>query len=135
MPTTKKTTATKKAPAVRKKRVVKKKDAPRNSTVKKAPSKSVETEQPSIQMLKLDSVVVINNAKSLYQEFSQITSDTDVNIDASAVEMIDTAILQLLFAFVIKVKSSNHEVNWIKPSDEFVSRATLIGLQQHMGIA
>lgn len=134
MPTTKKTVA-KKAPAVRKKRASKKKAAPKKKVAKRASTAASATKQASIQTLTLDSVAVINNAKSLYQDFSQIAGNTDINIDASAVEMIDTAVLQMLFAFVMKIRANNHKVNWIKPSDEFVSRATLLGLSQHMGIA
>ncbi len=133
MPTTKKTVA-KKAPAVRKKRVGKKKAAPKKKVAKRASTAASATEQASIQTLTLDSVAVINNAKSLYQDFRQLAGNTDINIDASAVEMIDTAVLQMLFAFVMKIRANNHTVNWIKPSDEFVSRATLLGLNQHMGI-
>lgn len=134
MPMTKKKTAAKKTAAVRKKRASKKQAAPKKVVAKKSPAKSVTTKQPSIQTLTLDAVLVINNAESLYQEFKQFTGTTDINIDASAVKMIDTAILQLLYAFVIKIKSSNHTVNWINPSEEFVSRATLLGLSQHIGI-
>lgn len=132
VPTTKKATTTKKAPVVRKKRVPKKKSTPRKSTG--IPAKTTSGKQPDVQTLTLDSVVVINNARALYEEFSKISS-TDVNINASAVEMIDTAILQLLYAFFIKVNSSNHKVNWIDPSDEFKSRATLLGLSQNMGLS
>jgi len=133
--TTKKTVANKKAPAVRKKRVSKKKAAPKKKVVKRASTGTNASKHASIQTLTLDSIAVINNAKSLYQDFSQIAGNTDINIDASAVEMIDTAVLQMLFAFVMKIRANNHTVNWIKPSDEFVSRATLLGLNQHMGMA
>jgi len=134
VPTRNNTTVTKKTPAVRKKRTRKKKAAPKKRAAKKASPKTIAGKQASVQTLTLDSVAVINNAKTLYQDFSQVADNADVNIDASAVEMIDTAILQLLFAFVMKVKASSHKVNWIKPSDEFISRATLLGLNQHMGI-
>ena len=134
MPTTKKT-VTKKSPVARKKRVSKKKAAPRKKAAKTASSRTIASKQVSVQTITLDSVAVINNVQSLYQDFSQITGNADINIDASAVEMIDTAVLQMLFAFVMKIRSNNHKVNWIKPSDEFVSRATLLGLSQHMGLA
>lgn len=134
MPTRNKIATKKKAPAVRKKRVVKKKNTPVKSTANNARAKSAASRQPSVHTLTLDSVAVINNAKALYEELSKAIN-TDVNIDASAVEMIDTAILQLLYAFVIKVTSTNHKINWINPSDEFISRATLLGLSRNMGIA
>jgi len=134
MPARNKPATTKKAPAARKKRVVKKKSAPANNTTNNAVAKADAGRQPSAHTFTLDSVVVINNAKALYEEFAKAVH-TDINIDASAVEMIDTAILQLLYAFVIKVTSTNHRINWINPSDEFISRAKLLGLSRIMGIA
>lgn len=88
------------------------------------------------QMLKLDPVLVINNAKSLSQDFSLlINSNQDINIDASGVEMIDTAVLQLLLTITIKLRSTNHKVNWINPSAIFISNASLLGLTESFGLA
>ena len=134
MPTRNKTITTKKVPAAQKKRVVKKKNTPKISVANNSRTKSAASKKPSTHTLTLESVAVINNAKALYEELSKF-SNADVNIDASAVEMIDTAILQLLYAFFIKVTSSNHKINWIDPSDEFISRATLLGLSRSMGIS
>jgi anti-anti-sigma regulatory factor len=126
-------TITKTQPA-RKKSAVKKKRAPAKKTANRPRAKTAASKKPSTPTLTLDSVAVINNAKALYEELRKVI-DTDVNIDASAVEMIDTAILQLLYVFVTKVTSNNHKINWINPSDEFISRARLIGLSRNLGIA
>jgi anti-anti-sigma regulatory factor len=126
-------TITKTQPA-RKKSAVKKKRAPARKTANRPRAKTAASKKPSTPTLTLDSVAVINNAKALYEELGKVI-DTDVNIDASAVEMIDTAILQLLYVFVTKVTSNNHKINWINPSDEFISRARLIGLSRNLGIA
>ncbi len=134
MPTRKKTATTKKTPPARKKSTVKKKRAPTKKTAVRTRAKTAVSKKHLTPTLTLDSVAVINNAKVLYEELGKLTN-TDVNIDASAVEMIDTAILQLLYAFVTKVTSNNHKINWINPSDEFISRARLIGLSRNMGIA
>lgn len=134
MPTRKKTATTKKTPPARKKSTVKKKRAPTKKTAVRTRAKTAASKKHLTPTLTLDSVAVINNAKVLYEELGKLTN-TDVNIDASAVEMIDTAILQLLYAFVTKVTSNNHKINWINPSDEFISRARLIGLSRNMGIA
>ena len=121
--------------AVRKKKVSRKKAAPRKrASTGKARSASTANKPVAAHTLTLDSVVVINNAKSLYQTLAEIDDDSDVTIDASAVEMIDTAVLQLLFAFSRKVQAGNHRISWINPSDEFVSRADLLGLSRHLGI-
>ncbi len=134
MPTGNKTATTKNATTVAKKKAVKKQRAPVKSTSGSVTAKADAGRQPSTHTLKLDSVAVINNAKTLYEEFSRAVN-TDVNIDASAVEMIDTAILQLLYAFVIKVTSTHHKINWINPSEEFVTRARLLGLSRNLGIS
>lgn len=136
MPTKKKTTTTKKTPAVRKKRVCKKKAAPgKRATAKKAIPASIANTPVATHTLTLDSVVVINDAKSLYQTLAAIDDDSDVTIDASAVEMIDTAVLQLLFAFTRKVQAGDHQISWKNPSEEFVFRADLLGLSHHLGIS
>lgn len=135
MATKKKTAITKKMPTAQKRKVSKKKSAPGKAAAKKTSKKSVAARKPAIQTLTLDSVAIINHARSLHQEFNLIAkANKDVNIDASAIEMIDTAVLQLLFAFVIKIKATNHQVHWINPSDEFVSRAEMLGLSRLMDI-
>lgn len=136
MPTKKKTASTKKAPVVRKKRVSKKKPVPRRKTATRKTAAATSSNNPSTpQTLILDPVVVINNARTLHQTLADIDGDADVTIDASAVEMIDTAVLQLLFAFVNKVQAGDHKISWKSPSEEFVSRADLLGLSRHLGIS
>lgn len=134
MPAKKQTATITKTQPARKKSAVKKKRAPAKKTANRPRAKTAASKKPSTPTLTLDSVAVINNAKALYEELGKVI-DTDVNIDASAVEMIDTAILQLLYVFVTKVTSNNHKINWINPSDEFISRARLIGLSRNLGIA
>ncbi len=133
MPTRNNEATTAKKPPARKKRVVKKKRAPARNMARNTPVKPASRRKSSAHTLKLDSIAAINNAKALHEEFGKFIDD-DVKIDASAVEMIDTAVFQLLYAFVIKVTSSNHKVEWINPSDEFISRARLLGLSRHLGI-
>ena len=148
--TTKKKTVKKKARStvkktgatVKKKKVTKKK----SRTVKTAPAKSAKTnkatkpeaEAPKQELnnsLKLDSVLVINNAKSLLQDISKLVeSNQNISIDASSVEMIDTAILQLLLAATIKTRSAGHIIRWINPSDKFIANASLLGLSESLGI-
>jgi anti-anti-sigma regulatory factor len=132
--------AKKARPTVKKKKVTKKK----SRTVKNTPAKPAEknrstkpttAKKESNLSLILDSVLVINDAKSLMQKINQLVeSNDDISIDASAVEMIDTAILQLLLAATIKIRSSENKINWINPSDKFISNASLLGLTESLGI-
>ena len=85
--------------------------------------------------LVLDSIITINDAQTMYTHLNSLLElKQDITIDASAVEMLDTAILQLLLAFVNKIKDQNREVVWIKPSEEMINRATTLRLQAELGL-
>lgn len=116
-----------------------KKNAPKKKAVKKARKKTQKKTKPETlpnKTMVLNPVLVINNAKSLSQDFTQLLQNNgDINIDASAVEMIDTAILQLLLAVTNKVRTSKHEVHWLNPSDIFISNVTLLGLSESLGLS
>jgi len=134
MPARKKATTKKTSSTAKKTKVSKKKSTPAKNT-KKISVESDKSINSSMQPLILNPVLVINNAKSLIQDFSKLAAtNKDIYIDASAVEMIDTAILQLLLAFTIKVKSTNNKINWINPSDKFISNASLLGLSKQLNL-
>ena len=127
-----------------KKRVVKKK-AVRKSTAKKSvvkkkvarKSQKPISKKPVMAGNKIvfKAVLAINDAKALYAELGKkLEIEKDISIDASAVEMADTAILQLFFAFTVEVKSQNRQVIWVKPSDEMMSRVTTLNLQAGLGL-
>jgi anti-anti-sigma regulatory factor len=115
-----------------------KKNTPKKKAAKKASKKTQKKTEPKTlpnKTMVLNPVLVINNAKSLSQDFTQLLQNNgDINIDASSVEMIDTAILQLLLAVTNKVKTSKHEVHWLNPSDIFISNVTLLGLSESLGL-
>jgi anti-anti-sigma regulatory factor len=130
----------KSAGPVKKKKVAKKKtrtvkSAPAKKSVKKKPGEPTAAKENDNNRMTLNPVLVINNAKSMLDTIDNlVNSNDDVYIDASAVEMIDTAILQLLLAATIKIRSANHKVIWTEPSDIFLSNATLLGLSEAMGL-
>ena len=118
-----------------KKRTAKKRAVKKDPEKEKSAGKGV-AKDISNKTLVLDPVLVINNAKSLSLELNQfVESNADISIDASAVEMIDTAILQLLLAVTTKVRLSKHEVNWVNPSDMFISSASLLGLSKLLRVS
>jgi ABC-type transporter Mla MlaB component len=57
-----------------------------------------------------------------------------VEIDASEVELVDTAALQLLVAFVKELRDRDVAVNWNKPSDTFCETARLLDLSDLLGL-
>lgn len=133
--TVKKKKVTKKKTPKVKKKALKVKESLAKPAKKNRSTKPTTAKKESNLSLIFDSVLVINDAKSLKQKINQLVeSNDDISIDASAVEMIDTAILQLLLAATIKIRSSNHKINWINPSDKFISNASLLGLTESLGI-
>ncbi|MDT8282404.1 MAG: STAS domain-containing protein [Gammaproteobacteria bacterium] len=129
----KKRVATKKATT---RKTASKKNAAIDKLAAKTPVKTDEKESTSNEMIVLSPVLIINNAKALSLDLSQLLqSSNDITIDASAVEMIDTAILQLLLAVTNKVKSAKHEVHWPNPSATFISTVNILGLSKPLGIS
>jgi len=133
------------------KKVTKKIQAVKKTKLKKAPVKKVQANDniknnsPKDDVgkakvlqqtqIKLDPVLVISDAQTLYARLGVLLeTKQNITIDASAVEMMDTAILQLLLAFVIKVKAQSREVIWINPSEEMIHRVTTLNLQAGLGL-
>lgn len=117
----------------------KKKKVPAKKTSRKtAASKSVKSTSGDNEkmILVLDPVLVVNNAIDMHKKFSSYLdkNDESVVIDASLVEMIDTAMIQLLFALVSGLKSKNVEIVWRPPSSEFINRVRSLGLTEKFGI-
>jgi ABC-type transporter Mla MlaB component len=59
----------------------------------------------------------------------------DVMLDASAVERIDTATLQLLAAFVATRAGAGRVVRWRLPSESLVHAADRLGLHTALRLA
>lgn len=96
---------------------------------KKAPGKKATGKSNEAGFV-LDAVMVINNAKELHEKLKELSqSSGTITIDASKLEMIDTANLQLLLAFVSTMKSKNVALNWKDPSPEFLERASVLNLE------
>jgi anti-anti-sigma regulatory factor len=111
-----------------------KKDLKNTSAAGKA-RKTGELKAKSLSLV-LDPVLVINNANELHRKFSTyITKKCDVlEIDASSVEMADTAIIQLLYSLVSGLKENGTRVVWQSPSSEFSDRVRSLGMIQELGL-
>ena len=59
---------------------------------------------------------------------------TDVNLNATKVESIDTASLQLLAVFVEQVCANGQSVNWQSTSDALTGTAKLAGLDVQLNL-
>ena len=83
----------------------------------------------------LNSTLVINEAALFHKTLVDLsTAGTPVVFDASAVDIIDTAIFQLLLAFVTSMKSSGVSLTWLNPSDAFIERVDIMGLTESLDI-
>jgi len=63
-----------------------------------------------------------------------LDSGKDINIDASAVEDIDTAGLQLLLSLVKTAKDSGRSVTWQEPSEAVINAVKETSLRDALGI-
>ena len=86
-------------------------------------------------MLNLPDVFGIAQAEIMYQEIKELLSSEDeVKIDGSAVEMVDASALQLLIALVNECKSKGKKISWHKSSDKINDSAKLLNLTESLGI-
>lgn len=60
---------------------------------------------------------------------------TNVNLNGSKVETIDTTALQLLLAFTRQVRANGHSVQWQSASETLLKTAALTGLTTALELA
>lgn len=85
--------------------------------------------------IELDNESGISDATQLHQRLLAAVDHTaKVTIDAASIERVDTAILQLLTAFVIERKRQGKAVAWAAPSEVFYQAAKIIDLAGHLDL-
>lgn len=65
---------------------------------------------------------------------SYLGRDEAVKIDASAVEHIDTASMQVLCALQQQLQAVDHSIQWVATSAAFQKSASLLGLTEFLKI-
>jgi ABC-type transporter Mla MlaB component len=70
--------------------------------------------------------------KMALSDLMQVESETI--LDVSAIERIDTAVLQLLYAFVRGRKALNRKVLWQGESECFLEAVQLLGMATHLDV-
>lgn len=109
---------------------------------------SAETEVESLQMpadvagsgsqgavLVLEPVLNIQNVSSLYQQVLQMLNDFDaIDVDASAVTVVDTSTLQLLLILKQTALAAQKSMSIDFPSDKFVEAAGLLGIAEMLDV-
>jgi ABC-type transporter Mla MlaB component len=85
--------------------------------------------------IELVSNCTVKEAVALKQSLCAVVDNAEpVTLDASAVERVDTAILQLLCAFVRARVASNLSVLWQGEESPLFESARLLGLQQLLAL-
>ncbi|MGZ4960755.1 MAG: STAS domain-containing protein [Methylomonas sp.] len=86
---------------------------------------------PACGVIALEPVLTINNAAQWHQRFLDALDNNDkIEIDASAVTMVDTSTLQLLLILKRTAIELQKQVVIDFPSDKFVEAAKLLGISQ-----
>lgn len=88
-----------------------------------------------LPVLVLESKVTISEIREFHEQLTARSEDGGpVKIDASQVETIDGAGLQLLDAFVNFCRAWIRGVVWVNPSRAFVEAVTILGMAEHFAL-
>ena len=95
---------------------------------KRKPATSRTTAVQEKQTFALPAECVIANAGSLRASLASLTTVADLTLDASALQRLDTACLQLLAAFVCERRTADRNISWASAPALLAERAELLGL-------
>jgi len=82
-------------------------------------------------IFKFDADLGIADAKTLSEDLGDLLKEqSELVLDVSEIENVDTAVLQLLLAFLKEHKG----FRWKMPSENLFNSASLLDLDQHLGL-
>jgi len=85
--------------------------------------------------IKLQSELNIRQVAELKEQLNNALSADDIVLDASAIEVVDAAGLQLLLAFIQQARLKNITIKWGDLSDGFLNAVKLMGLSDGLGLS
>ena len=89
-----------------------------------------------VYKISLTGNVSISQAEHLYGQLQEaLLQEGSIEVDASGVERIDTAILQMFLAFRNELLKRHADFRWLKPSDHLVSSANLFGISEQLNLS
>ena len=92
-------------------------------------------DEDSEPFIELDATLTIQNVVTLYERLKKSYTENDaIEINASKVNSVDTATLQLLFALKKDAIKNQKQVIITNPSLKFIESARLLGLLDELGI-
>lgn len=87
------------------------------------------------QTLDLGDKCTIVIAEDLHQQLETLVeSGQPIHIDASKLEQIDTAAMQLLWGFHQALATDGREPEWMNPSETLKNTAKILGLDSLLGL-
>jgi ABC-type transporter Mla MlaB component len=98
-----------------------------NILAQKSSSSSKQEESPFL--IELDSAITIRDVSELLEQLNNISPDkNELVFEASKVERVDTAALQLLSGFYLFAIDAGKKVIWNRPSEALCKAVELLGL-------
>lgn len=89
----------------------------------------------AVSVLTLPAQCTLPHASALQASLLEaLAADADVQLDASAVEVVDTAALQVMAAFLIELRQQGRRAQWQQIAAPLHAAAKQLGLQQVLGI-
>ncbi len=89
-----------------------------------------------IEKLDLGTKCTIIRAEELHAQMETLLqSEHDVEVDTSQIEQIDTSALQLLLSFHQSLQEAGRTLSWKTPSEQTITSAKLLGLDEHLGLS
>lgn len=83
----------------------------------------------------LNAVLDVRQVRRMHETLMPLVNDSaPLRIDGSQVTRVDTAALQLLAVFCRSVRAQDRPLVWESTSDEIRRAATLLNLEQELGL-
>jgi ABC-type transporter Mla MlaB component len=113
----------------------KKNSVPGNDPAKSNQQLAVGDDSGKPVAVRLADNLTVNGINSTYDELSQyLKGSGTLLIDASGVQAIDTAGIQLLLAFTREIAEQDRLVEWQSPSSEFLQIVELLNMKEELGL-
>ena len=89
----------------------------------------------AVELIKFGDVLGIAELDALYPRLlSSLLEDNAIVFDCERIEQVDTAAMQLLYAFNKEVRIHGKSMQWRNVSDVFLHSARLLGIADSLGI-
>jgi ABC-type transporter Mla MlaB component len=89
-----------------------------------------------ITLIECGEVLAIANVADMYTKvLSHMADGYLVQFDVSRIERIDTAAIQMIYAFSKEAAKQGHALNWQDASETFIRNVKSIGLAAKMNLA